>query len=188
MKSKTFVIRNMVCQRCIEAVEEVFESLDLKETKVELGVVESFIPVDFNEEALQEKLQNRGFDLVKSKEEILVEKTKAAIIKLVHLLEENPLLTNSVWLENELQENYQKISRNFSNETDTTLEKFLIMHKIEKAKELIQYRQLSLNDIANKLAYKSLSHFSKQFKEIEKISLTEFRRNLESKRNRLEDL
>ncbi|MCB9256786.1 MAG: helix-turn-helix transcriptional regulator [Chitinophagales bacterium] len=188
MKSKTYIIRNMVCQRCVEAVEEVFASMDLKDTKVELGVVETLIPDHFFEEALQEKLQNRGFDLVKSKEEILVEKTKAAIVKLVHLLEENPLLTNSVWLENELQENYQKISRNFSNETDTTLEKYLILHKIEKAKELIQYNQLSLEAIAYKLAYKSLSHFSKQFKEIEKISLSKFRKNLESKRKRLDDL
>ena len=178
----------MVCQRCIEAVVEVFEQLNETPTKIELGKVETLVQDDFDELVLADKLQARGFDLVKSKDEILVEKTKAAIVKLIHILEENPLITNSVWLEKELDENYQKISRTFSKTTGITVEKFLISHKIERVKELIQYKELSFEEIANKLGYKSLSHLSKQFKEIENISLSDFKKNKANERNKLENL
>jgi len=188
MEKRIFTIKNMVCQRCIEAVVEVFQQLEISPSKVELGKVETLVSDDFNEDNLAAKLQSRGFDLVKSKEEVLVEKTKAAIVKLVHYLEENPLVTNSIWLENELNENYQKISKNFSALTGLTLEKYLISHKMEKVKELIQYRELSFEHIALKLGYKSLSHLSKQFKEVEKLSLTDFKKNKPKDRNKLENL
>lgn len=178
----------MVCPRCIEAVEEIFAGLNLSIKEISLGVVKTFVPISFDDTSLIEVLQSRGFDLVKSKEEILVEKTKAAIVKLVHQLEENPLITNSVWLEDELQENYQKISRTFSSITNTTLEKYLILHKIERAKELIQYNQLAFEAIAYKLGYKSLSHLSNQFKEVENMSLSEFKKRHESNRKGLEDI
>ena len=178
----------MVCPRCIEAVEEIFLNLNMANSDVQLGIVKTTLPENFDEEILLKELQARGFDLVKSKEEVLAEKTKAAIVKLVHQLEENPLITTSVWLEKELNESYQKISRNFSLLTGHTLEKYLILHKIERVKELIQYNQLTFESIAFKLGYKSLSHLSNQFKEIENVSLSEFKKNNESNRKGLEDI
>ena len=188
MKPHTFIIKNMVCQRCIEAVEEVFRGLDLKIEEIQLGLVKTKVPDNFDEKILLDTLLSRGFDLVKSKEEILVEKTKIAIVKLVHQLEENPLITNSIWLEEELEENYQKVSRTFSSLTNLTIEKYIILHKIERAKELIQYKQLPFESIAYNLGYKNLSHLSNQFKEVENMSLSEFKKKFESNRKGLEEL
>lgn len=178
----------MVCPRCIEAVTEVCEQFELEILEIQLGSVEVLVPDNLNEKALVETFRNRGFDLVVSKDEILVEKTKAAIVKLVHVMEETPVLTNSSWLEEELNESYQKISKTFSKLTGTTIEKYLISHKIERTKEFIQYGELSFEEIAMKLGYKSLSHLSKQFKEVENLSLTEYKKNHLSDRNSLEKL
>lgn len=189
MKSKRiYIIKNMVCQRCIEAVEEIFNKHPTDKTNVVLGKVETLILEDFDDELLANNLRERGFEVVKSKEEILLEKTKVAVVKLVHYLSENPNITTSVWLEKELGESYQKISRTFSKVNNITLEKFIIQHKVEKTKELIQYGQLSFEDIACNLGYKSLSHLSAQFKDLAGMSLSEFKKSENRKRNKLEDL
>lgn len=188
MKKKTFIIKHMVCQRCIEAVEEIFEASNAELKAIDLGEVTALVAMDFDDEALAQNLEKRGFELVEDKEEVLVEKTKAAIVKLVHYLESKPNLTNSVWLEEELSESYQKISRTFSKITDTTVEKYLILQKIERAKELISYHELSFDEISFKLGYKSLSHLSNQFKEITGFSLTQYKNDQNQSRTKIDEI
>ncbi|WP_420795073.1 helix-turn-helix domain-containing protein [Paenibacillus terrae] len=48
--------------------------------------------------------------------------------------------------------------------------------KLQEAKILLQQPKTSLNEIANQLGYKNLSHFSRQFKRWTGLSPTEFRR------------
>lgn len=188
MKKKySYTIRNMVCQRCIEAVQEILAILKVSHVQVGLGNVEFLADDTFNEIELKNILEKRGFGIVKSKDEILIEQTKAAIIELVHDLSVDTNITTSIWLENKLGTNYSKISRTFSKYNDLTVEKYIIHHRIEKVKELIQYQELSFESIAEKTGYKNLSHLSKQFKETTGVSLSEYKRS-NNERNKLEEI
>lgn len=177
----------MVCPRCIEAVRDILGSIGHPNVEVELGV--AIVPqedLDLNSLAIM--LKERGFELIKDKDEELLVKTKSAVVQLIHYLDENPSVMNSVWLENNLEENYQRISKNFSKMSGQTLEKYIIQHKIERAKELISYHDLSLEEITRKIGYKSLSHLSKQFKEVTKMSLTEYKNSSTSDRIELDKI
>lgn len=54
--------------------------------------------------------------------------------------------------------------------------KYLSDLKLQEAKILLQQPELSLNEIANRLGYKNLSHFSRQFKRWTGINPSEFRK------------
>ncbi len=187
MSIQRIYIKNMVCPRCIEAVREIFVSFGYPSANVLLGAVE--IKDDLIDlSSLEENLSERGFELIREKDEELLVKTKSAVIQLIHYLDENPNLMNSAWLEEHLNERYQKISKHFSKKTGQTLEKYIIQHKIERAKELISYDQLSVKEIATKIGYKSVAHLSRQFKDLTKMSITEYKNSNVSTRINLDKI
>ena len=171
-------IKNMVCQRCIEAVTELLEQNNFSIKKMGLGeVLFEDVPNEISKSDLDNILQERGFGLVLSKEEQLVNRVKSLVIDLIHYIEEHPEVKNSAYLSEKMGMNYQSFSKVFSKEAGITLEKYIILQKIEKVKELLAYDELNLNEIAYKLGYRSVQHLSTQFRNVTGKSVTEYKKS-----------
>lgn len=170
-------IKNMVCDRCVMAVRELFASLDIKVSSVTLGCAVLAEPVD---EAtfgrIKERLVALGFELIDDKRLMLAEQIKNEIIRIVHhgngLLNENL----SEHLQRACNYEYSTLSKVFSDVTGMTVEKYFIAQKIEKVKELLDYDELSLNQIADRLCYSSAAHLSGQFKSVTGMTPTEYKK------------
>lgn len=152
----TLHIKNMVCNRCIMVVRNQLEQLGLHPLSVELGI--AVLPDTVTDEVYQSvkaSLEPFGFELIDDKKSQTTERIKDAIIELVHYNDNDLKVNLSDYLAAKLHREYSALSKLFSEVTDTTIEKYLIAQKIERAKELLVYGELSLNEIADKLNYSS---------------------------------
>ncbi|MBC6113097.1 helix-turn-helix transcriptional regulator [Pedobacter sp. CCM 8938] len=170
-------IKNMVCDRCISVVEQQLQHLDLVIEEISLG--EAVVSPNPSEEKLREisaALKVLGFELIDKDKDKLVERIKNMIIELVHHSTQPEMhIVFSEVLGDRLNKDYGYLSRLFSESEDTTIEKFIIQQKIEKVKELIQYGELNLNEIAWQMGYSSSAHLSNQFKSVTGITPSEFK-------------
>ena len=158
---RNIYIKNMVCDRCVMVVRSVLERLGLTPLSVELGRAELSAPLaETARQALREALAPLGFELIDDPRIRTVEHIKRLIIGLVHQ-QDNRLRTN---LSQYLATEYGTLSKLFSETQGTTIEKYFIAQKIERAKELLDYGELTLNEIADRLNYSSTAHLSAQFK------------------------
>lgn len=137
---------------------------------------------------LDTALRNNGLELMNDKKSILVENIKTTIIELVHYKEEQIKVNLSDYLSEKLGHNYTYLSNLFSEVKGTTIEKFYLSHKIEKAKELLVYDELNLSEIAYKLHYSSVAHLSNQFKKMTGLTPSHFKNLKHKKRNMLGNL
>jgi AraC-like DNA-binding protein len=83
---------------------------------------------------------------------------------MVHYSDELPRTNFSDYLSKKLGYDYTYLSNLFSEVKGSTIAHYIIAHKIERAKELLIYNELSLTEIADKLHYSSVAHLSNQFK------------------------
>lgn len=165
MKEKLH-IKNMVCDRCIEAVVQELQLADIPFQKVNLGEVIGAEASDQQLESLDRQLENRGFQLLKDSHEQLVAHIKTALLLSIREPGRLENQNHSTYLERSLGKDYTSLSRVFSNHTGTTIEKFVINQRIERVKELISYGELSISEIAHHLGFSSVQHLSTQFKKI----------------------
>jgi AraC-like DNA-binding protein len=157
-------------------VKSKLENLGLHYSSVELGEAE--IMEDLSPEQLDRlsiALDKTGLELMDDKKSILVEKIKAVIIELVHYNEEQIKITLSDYLSEKLNHNYSHLANLFSEVKGITIEQFYLTHKIEKAKELLVYDELSLTEIAFRLNYSSVAHLSNQFKKMTGLTPSHFK-------------
>ena len=157
----------MVSSRCKMVVKEELKKLGLHFILVDLGEVEIMenISTEVREE-VKTALLNVGFELMDDKRAVLIEKIKNIIIEMIHYSEEIPKVKFSDYLSQKLDYDYTYLSNLFSETEGITIEHFLLIHKIEKVKELIIYDELNLTEISYKLHYSSVAHLSNQFKKI----------------------
>ena len=182
-------IQNMVSLRCKMFVKAELEKLNIAFTYLELGEVhltKTLTPA--LKLQLGEALSLSGLELMDDKKAMLIERIKNIIIEMVHYADEIPDVKYSVFISEKLQKDYHTLSELFSKTTGITIEHFIILHKIEKAKELIMYDELNLSEIANKLHYSSVAHLSHQFKKITSLTPSFFKGLHKKKRKNLEDL
>lgn len=170
-------IKNMVCGRCIAAVSNIFNEMDIEVNSINLGEVET--AAEISEERLQmlEKLLiETGFERIKDSSRQLIERIKNLIIKIISEedIDENFIL--SEFLSNTLHKDYSSLSKTFSQNENITLEQFFILQKIEKVKELLLYNEFTLTEIAGTLGYKSVQHLSSQFRNSTGFTPTEFKK------------
>lgn len=180
-------IRNMVCDRCIMVVDSVLRKTGMNPISVTLG--EAILNRDITtEEKLQikEKLQSLGFDLIDDKKSQLVEQIKNLIVDLIHYNEEPLKINLSDYISGHIHHDYNYVSNLFSEEEGTTIEKYFIAQKIEKAKELLEYNELTLSEIAFKLNYSSVAHLSSQFKKVTGMTPSQFKKSDTKKRSPLD--
>jgi YesN/AraC family two-component response regulator len=156
--------------------------VDLGEADIE----EDISPDKWNE--LNVALRKSGIELMDNKKSILIEKIKNVIVELVHYSEE-PLEVNfSDYLSKKLNHDYTYLANLFSESQGITIEHFLIVHKIERVKELLVYDELNITEIAWKMGYSSVAHLSNQFKKITGLTPSFFKKIKEKKRDALEDI
>ncbi|ADV43211.1 AraC family transcriptional regulator [Bacteroides helcogenes] len=182
-------IKNMVCGRCIMAVKSRLEQLGLHPLSVELGI--AVLPGKVTEEvhqAVKKSLEPLGFELIDDKRSQTIERIKDAVIELVHYNDNGLKVNLSDYLSDKLNRDYGSLSKLFSEITNTTIEKYLIAQKIERAKELLVYGELSLNEIADKLNYSSASYLSAQFKSVTGLTPSYFKKLKENKRKPLDEV
>ena len=158
-------IKNMVCNRCITAVERVFKDLNLEINTVSLGEVETAEDLNSTElRKLDDSLRESGFEILEDYAQQLIEKVKNEIILLVDGLDIPEDFILSKFISEKLHRDYSAVSKLFSQNENVTLEHYFILQKIEKVKELLLYDEFSLTEISGKLGYKSVQHLSSQFR------------------------
>jgi len=161
----------------MEAVLKVSRELELEATAVKLGelqVTQKEEDIDFD--ALRTELQKNGFDLLVDRELQIVEQIKTAVIELIHYAVTMPEVKNSVFLAEKLNLSYAYLSKLFSSHMELTIEKYIILQKIEKVKELLSYNEKSLSEIAYDLGYSSVQHLSNQFKGVTGMPVSQYKK------------
>lgn len=178
----------MVCDRCKKVVAEELNSLGYKVLHVGLGEAEIASDAPHIElDKIKQVLTDNGFELIDDRKTKLVEQIKLAIIELVHKQGEADLHINtSDYLAERLGQDYHHLSSLFSSLEGITIEKYLILQRIERVKELLVYNELSLKEIAYKLGYSSVAHLSNQFKKVTGLTPTHFREVKEEKRKTID--
>lgn len=182
-------IKNMVCDRCLLVVRHLLESLELDYKQVQLGQVE--LRTDPSPEKLvmlREILEANGFELLDDKKSRIVERIKNVIVSLIHRNEEELNLKLSAILEEKLQLDYHYLTTLFSSVEGLTIERYAILQRIEKVKELLMYEEESLSEIAFSMGYSSVQHLSHQFKKVTGFTPSQFRDLKEKKRKPLDKI
>ncbi len=181
-------IQNMVCLRCKIMVKAKLQELGIGYKRVDLGEIEIYekLPEDKLYQ-LKECLLTMGLKLIEDQKAVLVEKIKSLIIEMVHYEDEFPNVKHSCYISEKLHHNYTYLANLFSEIKGCTLESFIIMHKIERAKEMILFDDISLTEIAYKLNYSSVGHLSNQFKKVTGLTPSFFKKIKQKRLNPLAD-
>ena len=187
MQGSTFVttpaklyIKNMVSESCIKVVTQELERIGfIKVLKVILGEADILYDAQIiNLDIINIILERNGFQLILDKDKLLVEKIKSAVIAhIFYGANTNSILRNSDYLSEQLDLPYSTLSKVFSSVTGTTLEKYIILIKIEKIKELITYDEHSLSEIAFMMGYSSVHYLSNQFKQVTGLSVSQYKKD-----------
>lgn len=171
-------IKNMVCDRCVMAVQKVMEAQGLEPVSIQLGEVklaqENLDPG--HRDRLAKALADLGFELMDDKRSRLIEKIKNTIIRLVHHTGEPSPYKFSELIAQELGQDYTWLSRLFSEVEGMTIEQYILLQKTEKVKEYLVYDELTLSAIADKMGYSSVAHLSGQFRKLTGMTPTEFKK------------
>lgn len=178
----------MVCPRCVMAVENVLDEMKISSIEVRLGEVLIADELTENQENdFKSKIEKLGFELLDDKNSAIINQIRTIIIEQIqNSSEEN--LNLSELLSKKLNKEYSQLSKLFSATTGITIEQFAILQKIEKVKELLVYDELSLKEIAYRLAYSSSAHLSAQFKKVTGLTPTEFKNLGELNRNNIDSI
>jgi AraC-like DNA-binding protein len=179
----------MVSTRCKMAVKEELKKLGLHFMVVDLGEVEVMETITTEQrEQLKCALLVSGLELMDDKRAVLIEKIKNAIIEKVHYSDQIIKINFSDFLSERLGLDYTYLSNFFSEVQGTTIEQFIICHKIERIKELIIYGELNITEIAYKMNYSSVAHLSNQFKKVTGLSPSHFKQLKEKRRKPIEEI
>jgi len=182
-------IKNMVCNRCKWVVKTELEKLGHEVMVVNLGEVELKNEASADElQNIENKLQEFGFELISDKSSVLIEQIKTLIIELVQKPDELEKQNLSQYLSQQMHKDYSALSKLFSEVTGITIEQYFILQKIERAKELIVYDELSLTQIAWELGYSSVAHLSSQFKKVTGLTPRHFKNLKHKQRNSLDEI
>ena len=155
---------------------------------IELGMVETQKDITpENREELKRLLLKSGLELMDNKKSILVEKIKNVIVDMIHHSDTLPKVKYSDYLSDQLHHDYTYLANTFSEVSGTTIQQFIILHKVERVKELLLYDELSLTEISYMLHYSSIAHLSNQFKKVTGLPPS-FYKQLKKKRNNLENM
>jgi AraC family transcriptional regulator len=178
MTPSILLVRNMVCNRCVMTVEQILEKAAIPFQKVTLGEIHLQKEITSEQrQVLQTALEQVGFELIDTHISGVIEKIKQHVIKKARneTNKEENKLNLSAYLSSKLNYEYSHLSRMFSDVEGRTIENFFIEQRIEKAKELLVYGQMTLSEIAYALDYSSTAHLSSQFKKVTGLTPSHFK-------------
>ena len=180
----------MVSHCCVILLKEKFQDLGITVKDITLGnACITYNSREFNHRKINEILGKYGFSLLKNKDEKLVSEIKVAVVELIHQLNNvNSIVRKSDYLVEKLGYSYPHLSKVFSDHEHITLEKFIINHKIEKIKHLLDDDEYSLSEIAYMMDYSSVQYLSNQFKKITGITVSQYKKGSEITTRSIDDL
>lgn len=182
-------VKYMVSLRCKIVVKQELHKMGLHCTKIDLGSIEIAEKINLHQRRLLAKnLKKYGLYLLDDKRNILIEKIKVVIIEMIHYLDDLPAVNYSDYISEKLGYDYTYLANTFSEVKGTTIQQFIINHKIERVKELLLYEDLSLTEISYRMHYSSVAHLSSQFKKITGLTPSYFKSMKKKKLKNLEDI
>jgi AraC-like DNA-binding protein len=182
-------IKYMVSLRCKMVVRDELKKLGLEYVVLDLGMVEILQDVSAEQrEQLKINLLKSGLELLDDKKSILIEKIKSVIVEMIHYSDELPRVNFSDYLSEKLNYDYTYLANIFSEVKGITIQQYIIIHKIEKVKELLLYDELNLTEISYKLQYSSVGHLSNQFKKVTGLSPSYYKQLKQKRKSNLENL
>ena len=168
---------------CEKMLQEQLDKLELDYEITGFGEVDIKEAISSKKlEQLTIGLNNYGSEIVESHKSILIQKIKDAIVEMVYMEEKLPSSKTSFYLAQKTGHSYNYISNVFSHITYTSIVNFIILQKIERAKQLIISNELTATEIAWKLNYSSVAHFGNQFKNITGLTPRTFQRIINKRR------
>ncbi len=163
MNTLEFNIKGMVCSRCMKVLQDEMESKGVKVLNIRLGrVLVEYDPGCYSKDHIDHIVIENGFEIIRDKPTLLGERTRRLVSDYVYHSE--PRVNLSDYLCHKLKKNYDQISKNFSEVFGRTLERYYLILKIERAKELIEDGELNFSEIAYHIGYQHPSALSRQFK------------------------
>jgi len=170
-------------------VKSELKKLGLQYIMVDLGLVELMEDITPEQhDQLKANLLRSGLELLDDRRAILIERIKNVIIEMIHYADELPKVNYSDYISEKLKHDYTYLSNMFSEVKGITIQHFIILHKIEKAKELLLYDELNLTEISYRLHYSSVAHLSNQFKKITGLSPSYYKQLKQKRQDNLENL
>ncbi len=183
-------IKNMVCRRCVLSVEKIMTDSGIGFLDVRLGEIDLSKPLTETQLSdLSARLQAVGFEFLDNQQQILIEKIKNIIVELVYQTDSDaPKVNLSEVLSRRLLKNYSALTEIFSEVCGSTIEQYFIAQKIERAKELLAYDEMTISEIADALGYSSVAHLSNQFKKMTGLTPSFYKQTGNRKRQFIETL
>ncbi len=184
-------IKNMVCPRCIKVVREELQKLGIEVKSIELGEVQVGQDISqLNLDEIKTVLEKEGFELIEDSRAKMIDLIKTEIISIIQKYKDEDLekINFSIHLSKLLNKDYNYLSSLFSKIEGITIEHYVILQKIEKAKELLKYGELTLSEIAYRLGYSSVQHLSRQFKQVSGLTASQFKNNISNLRKPLDKI
>jgi AraC-like DNA-binding protein len=182
-------IKNMVCQRCILVVSQIFDETGIEVENVQMGKVTTNKEVEADRlREVNKKLKGVGFEIIQDSKGRLIEQIKNITIDYVYHHSGENKMNFSDYLTDKLNLDYPYLSSLFSSVEGTTIEKYMISLKIERVKELLVYDEKTLSQIAWELGYSSVAHLSGQFKKVTGFTTSYFKKLREQNRKSLNDV
>ncbi|MCP1381890.1 helix-turn-helix domain-containing protein [Runella salmonicolor] len=182
-------IKYMVSLRCKMMVKEELKKLGVRYVTVDLGMVDILGEISsLQREKLKINLLKSGLELLDDRKSILIEKIKIVITEMIHYSDELPKVNYSDYISEKMGYDYTYLSNIFSEVKGITLQQFIIIHKIERVKELLLYDELNLTEIAYKLHYSSVAHLSNQFKKVTGLSPSFYKQLKQRRKDNLENM
>jgi len=179
----------MVSNRCKLAVKAALKELKLHFIIVDLGEIDIMEDISAEQkELLNNELLKSGLELMDDKRAILIERIKNVIVEMIHHTDEIIKVNFSDYLSGKLNHNYTYLANLFSEVQGTTIAQFLMLHKVERIKELIIYDELSISEIAWKMDYSSVAHLSNQFKKVTGLTPSHFKQMKKKRRKPIEEI
>jgi AraC-like DNA-binding protein len=179
----------MVSNRCKMAVKEELKKLGLHFVVVELGEVDVMeVLTAAQRNALQIGLQSSGLELMDDKRAVMIEKVIHVITEMIHHSEEMPKVNYSDFISAQVGYDYTYLSNVFSEVKGITIQQFIILHKIERVKELLLYEEMNLTEISYRMHYSSVAHLSNQFKKVTGLTPSQFKQLKDPRRSPIEDI
>ncbi|HHJ09339.1 MAG TPA: AraC family transcriptional regulator [Bacteroidetes bacterium] len=188
--TETFLVKNMVCRCCIWYLNEKLTHQGYHITGIELGkVTVSMDSSRYTREDIEKSIEKLGFELIRNREKWLVEQIKRAVIELIHQMNNVDSITRkSDYIVEKLGLSYPYLSRLFSANEPVTLERYIILQKIERIKELVNQGEFSLSEIAYMMDYSSVQYLSRQFHAVTGVTVSEYKQGKGASRKPIDQL
>lgn len=182
-------VQHMVSRRCKLFVEQSLKQLSIEFYEVQLGEIHLKGAISNDElTQLAGLLHDCGLEIMSDKNAIIIENIVNVIVEMVHYSKELPKQKFSLYLSEKLGYEYSKLALLFSKAKGITIEQYIILHKIERIKELIMYDELTLSEIADRMHYSNIAHLSQQFKKVTGLTPSFYKALPQRNRKNIEDL